>query len=213
MLPSSLGVFFFLFPVYDDGVWTIPMAVLSDRLGAWLGDSLPFIGYGLVLISALLSIYYSLLRKPKAGSGTRFEQLFSVTYSWLALRVVGAVFGAMIVWQVGPEFIWSEATGRVVVYDLLTAIVTIFIFAAFLLPLLTEFGLMELVGLALAPVFRFLFRLPGRSCVDAIASWMTAATVGVLITSQQYESGFYNKREAATITTNFSIVSLPFCER
>ena len=97
------------------------------------------------------------------------------------------------------------------VYDLLTAIVTIFLFAAFLLPLLTDFGLMELVGIALSPLFRRLFRLPGRSCVDAIASWMTAATVGVLITSQQYEKGFYSQREAATIATNFSVVSLPFC--
>ena len=70
---------------------------------------------------------------------------------------------------------------------------------------------MELVGIALSPVFRRLFRLPGRSCVDALASWMTAATVGVLITSQQYEKGFYSQREAATIATNFSVVSLPFC--
>ena len=184
LVPSSFGVFFFLFPVQDNDVWTIPMAVLSDWLGEALGTSLPYIGYGLVLISALLSIYYSIIRSSRP-TASRFEQLFKVSSPWLLLRVTGAVVGAMIVWQIGPEFVWSEATGHIVVYDLLTAIVTIFVFAAFLLPLLTEFGLMELVGLALSPVFRFLFRLPGRSCVDAIASWMTAATVGVLITSEQ----------------------------
>lgn len=209
-LPSILGVFFFLCPVRYQGSWTIPMSVLSDVLENRLGDSLPYIGFALVLISALLSVYYSLVRQENCRH-SRLEQLFTVTPLWLALRVIGAIFGGMIIWQVGPELVWSETTGHIVVYDLLTAIVTIFLFAAFLLPLLTDFGLMELVGIALSPVFRRLFRLPGRSCVDAIASWMTAATVGVLITSQQYEKGFYSQREAATIATNFSVVSLPFC--
>jgi nucleoside recognition membrane protein YjiH len=96
-------------------------------------------------------------------------------------------------------------------YDLVTAIITIFVFASFLLPLLTDFGLMELVGTAFSRTFQKLFRLPGRSCIDAVASWMAAAPVGVLITSQQYEMGNYSGREAAAIATNFSIVSLPFC--
>ena len=33
--------------------------------------------------------------------------------------------------------------------------------------------------------------------------------VGVLITLQQYERGYYTAREAATICTNFSVVSVP----
>src|SRR5699024_7655865 len=42
------------------------------------------------------------------------------------------------------------------------------------------------------------------------ASWMGSGTVGVLITTQQYEQGFYSGREAAAIATNFSIVSIAF---
>ena len=86
----------------------------------------------------------------------------------------------------------------------------IFFFAAFLLPFLTDFGLMELLGTFLRKVFRRVFRLPGRSAIDAMASWLAAAAVGILITSQQYESGFYSRREASVIATNFSIVSIPF---
>jgi nucleoside recognition membrane protein YjiH len=39
---------------------------------------------------------------------------------------------------------------------------------------------------------------------------MGSGTVGVLITTQQYEKGFYNCREASAIATNFSIVSIAF---
>ncbi len=144
------------------------MSVLSDVLENRPGDSLSYIGFALVLISALLSVYYSLVRQENSRH-SRLEQLFTVTPPWLALRVIGAIFGGIIIWQVGPELVWSETTGQIVVYDLMTAIVTVF-FAAFLLPLLTDFGLMELVETALSPVFRRLFCLPGRSAVDAIAT-------------------------------------------
>jgi nucleoside recognition membrane protein YjiH len=139
------------------------------------------------------------------------RQIFTVSYGWLALRLLGLIVGVMIYFQMGPELVWSAQTGHVVFYDLATAIVTIFIFASLLLPLLTEYGLMELVGTLLSRIFKKAFRLPGRSCIDALASWMVAAPVGVLITSQQYEQGNYSGREAAVIATNFSVVSLPFC--
>ena len=211
LIPSLVGVFAFLYPVRDEGTYTIPMAMLSDGLAEWLGDSLPYIGFGLVAFSALVSLYFSWFRKASVATESRFMALFSVTRGWLFLRVAGAIVCGMIIWKLGPEFIWSEATGHIVVYDLLTAILLIFVFASFLLPLLTEFGLMELIGIALSRGFQFLFKLPGRSAIDALASWMSAGTVGILITSQQYESGYYSKREAAAIATNFSIVSLPFC--
>jgi nucleoside recognition membrane protein YjiH len=36
--------------------------------------------------------------------------------------------------------------------------------------------------------------------------------VGVLITSRQYEEGFYSRREATVISTTFSVVSITFCK-
>ena len=41
---------------------------------------------------------------------------------------------------------------------------------------------------------RPLFTLPGRSAVDNLASFIGDGTVGVLITSRQYEKGIYSKR-------------------
>ncbi len=83
-------------------------------------------------------------------------------------------------------------------------------FAGLLMPFLTDYGLMEFVGTLLKRIFRRLFTLPGRSAIDALASWMSSAPVGVLITIQQYTSGHYTAREASVIATNFSVVSVPF---
>ena len=208
---SSVGALCFLFPVKDDGVVTIPIALFSNNLTDYLGDLLPPIVIAIVTISAVLSSWFSLRKSSTQETPGDLRNIFTVSWSWLILRILGCVTALMIFFQIGPEFVWSAATGHIVLYDLATAIVTIFIFAAAILPLLTDYGLMELVGTLLSRIFKRAFRLPGRSCIDALASWMAAAPVGVLITSQQFEKGNYSGREAAVIATNFSIVSLPFC--
>ena len=49
-----------------------------------------------------------------------------------------------------------------------------------------------------------------RSAVNAIASFVSSASVGVLITSKLYQRGIYTKKEAALIATGFSAVSVGF---
>ena len=70
---------------------------------------------------------------------------------------------------------------------------------------------MEFLGVIMRPVVRPLFNVPGRASVDLIASWFGASNAAVILTREQYMKGFYTKREAAYIMTNFSVVSIPFC--
>ena len=57
---------------------------------------------------------------------------------------------------------------------------------------------------------RPVFKLPGRSSIDCITSWLGDGTLGIMLTNKQYEDGFYTEREAATISTTFSAVSITF---
>ena len=112
----------------------------------------------------------------------------------------------------GPEAIWSENTGGLLLSEtgLVTFLFTIFLFAGILLPLLLNFGLLEFFGTMMVKVMRPLFKIPGRSSIDALTSWIGDGTIGVLLTSKQYEEGFYTKKEAAIIGTTFSVVSITF---
>ena len=94
----------------------------------------------------------------------------------------------------------------------MTVIAIVFVFASFLLPFLTDFGLMEFIGTMARRVFRPLFRLPGRAAVDAAASWFGSSIVGLVITTQQFDRGHYTEREALVIALNFSIVSVAFAK-
>ncbi len=75
---------------------------------------------------------------------------------------------------------------------------------------LLNFGLLELFGALLSKIMRPVFNLPGRGAIDCMASWLGDGSVGILLTSKQYENKFYTMREAAVIGTTFSAVSITF---
>jgi nucleoside recognition membrane protein YjiH len=207
-LPSILGILTFLTPIRVDGSWTILMGFLSDSAVAFFGAAMPWIVFALLCVSAVGTVYA--IASGRFAVGTLGHRLFHVAPVWVGLRMAGLVMGAMTIFQAGPEMFWGPATGGTVLNDLAVNIVFIFLFAGLLMPFLTDYGLMEFIGMMLKRAFRRLFTLPGRSAIDALASWMSSAPVGVLITIQQYVAGHYTAREAAVIATNFSVVSVPF---
>ncbi|GAB6168697.1 YjiH family protein [Clostridium carnis] len=210
ILPSLIGIILFMTPIKFDNEITIPVAVLSKFLVNLLGNSLPFIITATVCFSAICSIITKIV-KPKFIIENEFlNTLFNVTPLWFISRIIGAVFCTLSFTKLGPNFIISSSTGSFVLYDLLTILFSIFLFAGLLLPLLLNFGLLEFFGAILTKVMRPIFTLPGRSSIDCITSWLGDGTLGIILTSKQYEDGFYSKREAAIVSTTFSAVSITF---
>lgn len=210
LIPSILGVVLFLVPIKVEGEFTIGVGVLASTLSSQFEASIPY------FIVALLGLSFILTLLAKTNLFKVFDQneflktLFVTSNFNLGLRLFGLIVGLLTLFELGPAFISSPAIGGVVLYDLAPVLLTWFLFAGLLLPLLIEFGLMEFIGAIFRNVMRPLFTMPGRSSIDSMASWMGAGTVGVLVTMNQYNQGYYNKREAAVISTTFSVASLAF---
>ena len=133
-----------------------------------------------------------------------------MTPVWFVIRILAAIFIVMAVYEVDLKPFIQLNRLDLVLYDLLPILFSVFLFAGFFLPLLLNFGLLEFIGTLLSKMMRPVFNLPGRSAIDCIAHWLGDGTIGVLLTSKQYEDGFYTKREAAVIGTTFSLVSITF---
>jgi nucleoside recognition membrane protein YjiH len=194
---------------YDDKI-TIPVAILAKFVNNALTDILPALIIMLICIAGCGSVITKVLKPRVIMDNPFWHSLFNVTPIWLVARIAGICYGVMTLWQIGPEWIWSENTAGLVLYDLLTLLFAVFLFAGMFLPLLLNFGLLEFFGALLTKVMRPVFTLPGRSSIDCITSWLGDGTVGVMLTSKQYEDGYYTKREAAVIATTFSVVSITF---
>ncbi len=210
LVPSAIGAGLLLIPVPYHGKVSIVLGHAVDAARAAIGTALPSLVAGVIALSAILSVAASSLPRSSEPLSKALEPILRPGWPVTLLRVVGAVVAILVVVQVGPAWLIGDATGGVILRDLLPVVFLIFFAASFVLPCLTDFGLMELVGGFVSPFFRPLFGLPGRSAVDALASWLGAASVGVLITAGQYQRGFYTQREAAVIATNFSVVSIAF---
>ncbi|GEN37435.1 membrane protein [Pseudoalteromonas tetraodonis GFC] len=211
LIPSLIGVFLFMTPVPSGEIMTIPIAVMAKAIQALFSEIALGLIATIICITGVMSLIFSVF-KPKSLTKFRLlNHLFNVSWIWLVTRLFGMAFVLLTYFQVGPHAITSENTGLLVLKDLLPVLFSVFILAGLLLPLLLNFGLLELVGTLLTKVMRPLFGVPGRSAVNCVASWLGDGSVGILMTARQYEDKYYTQREAAIIGTTFSAVSITFC--
>ena len=209
LLPSLIGILLFLVPIpYGEGV-NIGIGIISDGLKVLFGAYLEEMMVAVLLISAIGTVI-TYVAKPKAITESEtLSGLFNEGTLWLMFRVLGAIFAVMVYANVGPEFLIGGDTGHVML-DLLVGLSTWFALAMLLIPFLMNFGLMDFIGTMIKGIMRPLFKVPGRSAVDALASWIGCGSTGIMLTSEQYKQGFYTARESVIIASCFSISSLPF---
>src|SRR5699024_11703761 len=74
------------------------------------------------------------------------QRLFLVSNFWVVTRVLASVFAIMVYFKLGSEMFYGEDTGQQLLDSLLHVLFSVFLFAGFFLPLLTNFGLLEFIG-------------------------------------------------------------------
>ncbi|MGO4901466.1 YjiH family protein [Bacillus sp. GM2] len=211
LVPSLIGIILFMIPVKIEGNLTIPIAVFSNALQKLLQQQLPLIMTVIVTATFILTFITKTFHPAFIKKSEFFYNLLNVSLFWYIVRLVGMIFAVMAYFKIGPEAVYADSTGGTLLFSLLPVLFSVFLFAGLFLPFLLNFGLLELCGALMKNLMRPVFKLPGRSSIDCMASWLGDGTIGVLLTSKQYKEGFYTKREAAVIGTTFSVVSITFC--
>lgn len=123
------------------------------------------------------------------------------------LYLIAFVVCLLCLFNAGPAVLLDPMIGPEAVYLGGSCLVTCAV-AGWLVNFLTEYGLIEFLGVLISPLMRRLYKLPGESAIDAMSSFVAAPAVGVFITNKLYNEKVYTKKEASCIMTNFSVVSL-----
>lgn len=213
LIPSFIGLLLFVIPLPYGNIipleglstYNIGIGFLAELIKIVFSDYLPTFAMIIIVMSALLS----LIGKVINIKNEFINSLLNVSPFWLICRILGAIFVVMAVFNIGPEFIISEATGQTML-SLLPSLLAIFFVSGFLLPLVVDFGLMDFLGILISKYMYKMFLVPGRAAIDAVSSWLGDGTLGIMITNTQYKQGYYTAKEAAIISVCFSLVSLPF---
>ncbi|MBS4535669.1 YjiH family protein [Clostridium sp. D2Q-14] len=210
---SIFGFVFFLMPFNLHGEKKIAISHIVNFITGNMFDlfiSFTVLCAWIVLIATVLFIFYS-------SKNEFINSVFKTSPLNIVLRVGGSFLYLMVInnWFENYGFssvILDANTGGLMAGEggLLTTLYITFFVGIMALPLLTHFGAVEFIGILLGSVVEKLFKVPGYSTIDAIASFVGDGTIGIVVTDTQYQRGYYNKREAYIIATSFSIVGIAF---
>ncbi|MCG7343587.1 YjiH family protein [Sporosarcina sp. ACRSL] len=195
---SAIGGFMFFVPVSIGGTESI----MLDHIVTWIqsnaGGALPYYALLVILAGAVYPFVSGTWKKSKV------DMIFSF------FKVIGLFVGIMLVFNVGPAWLFEPDMGPFLLNKLVIPVGILVPIGAVFLALLVGYGLLEFVGVFLQPIMRPIWRTPGRSAIDAVASFVGSYSLGLLITNRVYKEGKYTAKEAAIIATGFSTVSVTF---
>ena len=193
IVASALGGFLFLVPIPYGTTFTIPIGILIDWVSGLLKLETLDLSSLLVLVfitfSSIMTIINMVFKPEFIQKNEMMNKLFSPSPLYLVSRFIGLIIVYMVYFNFGPEFIISGATGGSML-GVSATLVSVVLCIAFLMPLLTDFGIMEFIGVLLRSIVRPLFTVPGRSAVDLITSWLGASNAAAILTTGQYEKDF-----------------------
>ncbi len=194
---NLIGIFMFFISVEIAGSKSIPVDFIVTTI-----RKIPYFeliyGTAIVLIGAVWPFIKKTWNKDKV----------TMVFSFLKLLAIPSMF----IWltKMGPAR-WFDSDMLPFIYNKVVLPVSCLVpVGAVFLAFLINYGLMEFIGVFMRPVMRPIWKTPGRSAVDAVASFVGSYSVGLLITNRVYKEGYYSTKEAAIIATGFSTVSATF---
>ena len=207
---SLIGIIMFLVPITVGDSFNTLIGIVSDWLKTVAAPILPECIVLFMLITAILSLVDYIKKPSWIRNNENLKKLFSSSLTYVITKCAAAIIVLLVYFEVGPQVVRSGDTGGTMM-GLGITLLAITVPLSFILPFLTDCGIMEFLGVLSKPVVRKLFKVPGRASVDLITSWFGAANAAIIVSREQYMKGYYTARETAIIMTNFSLVSIPFC--
>lgn len=197
ILLNILGIFMFFIPVTINGANSIPIDHIVTYIRKIPYFDLVYPGV-IIILGAILPFYRKTWNKD------------TVTTVFSMFKILGIFVFALVAFHLGPASIHTPGMLPFVYNKVVVPVTTLVPVGAVFLAFLINYGLMEFVGVFMKPIMRPIWKTPGRSAIDAVASFVGSYSVGLLITNRVYKEGHYSNKEACIIATGFSTVSATF---
>ncbi|MEW9095153.1 MAG: YjiH family protein [Clostridiaceae bacterium] len=194
---SAIGVFMFFVPITIGKNTTIPIDHIVNII-----RKIPYYNqiYGALIVT--IGGVYPFINKT--WNKNRVSKVFSI------LKLIGIVVVYMAIFEIGPKELFEVDMIPFVFGKVVVPVSTIVPIGSVFLAFLVSYGLMEFVGVLMRPVMKPVWKTPGRSAIDAVASFVGSYSLALLITNRVYKEGKYTTKEACIIASGFSTVSATF---
>lgn len=181
---SALGIIIFFININIGGSKNVPMLHIINIVK---GKVPPNANMWLVTLICLFTLVTSLwARLPGAPQWIRNHHAKDNIFSYFTY-ITAAIFSLMVTLNVGPVFIIDPVVGASSINVARDVIYSVVIAGA-LVVFLTEFGLLEFIGTLMEPIMRKCFRVPGKSSIDALSSFVCSPAVEAIAQIMQLPS-------------------------
>ncbi len=177
---SFIGAFMFFAPVTVDGKSSIMLDHIVTFIETNFAAGLPYYALAIILAGAVYPFVSGSWKK------TPVDMVFS------AFKVIGLIVGVMLVFNIGPAWLFEPDMGPFLFNALVIPVGLLVPIGAVFLALLVGYGFLEFIGVLLQPIMRPVWKTPGRSAIDAVASFVGSYSLGLLITNRVYKEGKYS---------------------
>ena len=217
--PSLLGIFVFLVPFSLHGGPNTLLGHFKEALLSLFAGREPAIAAAVSSAAAVLALAAKFFRPAWIVRDEILHENLTGGPVWFAARVL-SMPAALCVWlgaermaELGGFAAVFAEEASFIVCGMTPRLVALAVVLGLLSPLVMDFGLVQFIAVYASPVMRPLFRVPGRSAVDCVASWLGSSSMAVVFTAKMYDAGYYTGREAAVVVCGFSLAGYTISTR
>ncbi|MBQ2911171.1 MAG: YjiH family protein [Clostridia bacterium] len=214
---SIIGIFVFFGSIPVNGESTTVFGFLYNNCFLDLfGGAIYWILAVIISANFACHVYFKYIKKGEVKNA--FADIYANdTFVHTFLFALGAIY-AIIYAAVDAgmlaniEVITGANTGGSVVPPIVKGVLGIILVGAVFMPMLLNYGVLEIIGAILEPLMRPLFKIPGKAALDAVSSFVSSSSLGVMITNRLWKQNTYTDKEMVAIMTGFSAVSIGFAQ-
>ena len=214
---SIIGLFVFFGNVTVNGASTTTFGFLYNNCFLDLfGGAIYWILAVIITANFACHVYFKYIKKGEVKNA--FADIYANdTFVHTFLFALGAIYA--IVYAAVDAGMMAEITmitgadtGGSVFPPIVKGVLGIILVGAVFMPMLLNYGVLEIIGAVLEPLMRPLFKIPGKAALDAVSSFVSSSSLGVMITNRLWKQDTYTDKEMVSIMTGFSAVSIGFAQ-
>ncbi|WP_099189780.1 YjiH family protein [Tepidibacter mesophilus] len=193
---NFVGIFIFFIPIKLNSKITIPI----DHIIIYIYTQ--FLNYVCIYTLALiiLGVFYPFI--TKSWNTNRFNKIISFfNFSSIFICII-------FITNLNKFYFISKDMLSIIFNNIAIPISIAIPVGSVFLTFLIDYGLLEFIGTLMQPIIKPLFKVPGKSAINALASFLSNCSIGVLITDALFKDSKYSIKEASIIVTGFSTVSI-----
>lgn len=195
---SFIGVFMFFIPITIGEINSVPL----DHITTYIMMNFTSLVRSYAIIAILIGTIYPFYNK--SWNKTKTSILFSF------FKIIGAIISILVYFNIGPKVILKPDFGPFLFNSFAVQVGILMPIGSIFLSFLIGYGFVNSIGVLMRPIMRPIWKTPGLSAVNVLASVVGSSVLGLLITSNFYKERKLNAKEACIVATGFSTVAVTF---